>query len=212
MRMPRLSPRDRRAALLGAAVVGAALLQALVAAPFLGALAEARDALAAERALLARETELLASAAAYPGAFEAGAERLLAAAPRLMSGEDAGAGAAALAGYLRGTARMAPTHLVRLEPAPTREAGPGVRALPVAVAGEGDLEGILTFLHLLETGPKLLHLADLRLEAAPAPRGGAAYAAAGAYPLPAPGAEGPEVLSFRFTATAFTLAAAEEGP
>ena len=94
-----------------------------------------------------------------------------------MAGDDEGAAAAALAGYLRRTAQAAGANLTRVEPAAAAEAGSGVRALPVAVTGESDLEGLLTFLQLLESGPKLVHVRDLRLEAARARRARAARAA-----------------------------------
>lgn len=204
IRMPKLGARDRRAVLLGAAVLAPALAWAFAVRPYLEAVAEAGDRLAVERRLLRGELELVAAAPEYPKAFDAGAERLLAAAPRLMGGDDEGAAAAALAGYLRRTAQAGGANLTRVEPAAAAEAGAGVRALPVAVTGESDLEGLLTFLQMLESGPKLVHVRDLRLEAAasagPQP---AAYAATAYTPDPA---AQPEVITFRFTATAFTLA------
>jgi hypothetical protein len=210
MRMPRLEGRDRRAVLLGGAVVGPALLWVFALAPYLGAVRDASTRLETERLRLRGDLELLASASEYPKAFDAGAERLLAAAPRLMSGDDEGAAVAALAGYVRRMATAGGANLTRVEPQAPRQAGGGVRALPVGVTGETDLEGLLTFLQLLETGPKLLHVQELRMEAANAggaaqPAGGAAYLAAPATYAQDPGAQ-PEVITFHFTATAFTLA------
>lgn len=210
MRMPALGPRDRRAILIGAAVLAPAFAWTFAAAPYLSAVADARDRLELERRLLRGELELLASASAYPKAFDAGAERLLAAAPRLMAGDDEGAAAAALAGYVRRLARMGTANLTRVEPAPSYDAGGGVRALPAGVTGETDLEGLLTFLQLIESGPKLVHVQELRLEAASAPAGGGeAYGGAAAFYTPA--AAPPEVITFRFTAVAFTLAAPADG-
>jgi hypothetical protein len=210
MRMPKLEGRDRRAVLLGGAVLGPALLWVFAVAPYLAAVGEAADRLAAERRMLRGDLELLASASEYPKAFDAGAERLLAAAPRLMSGDDEGAAVAALAGYVRRMAQAGGANLTRVEPAAATDAGGGVRALPVGVTGETDLEGLLTFLQLLETGPKLLHVQELRIEAAAGASaqqaGGAAYLAAVPSYAQDPGAQ-PEVITFHFTATAFTLAA-----
>ena len=207
MRAPRLTPRDRRAVLIGAAVLVPGLLWSLVASPYLSAVADANERLAAERGLLRRELELLASASEYPKAFDAGAERLLKAAPRLMGGEDDGSASAAMAGYVRRLARMGGANLTRVEPAAAFDAGGGVRALPVAVTGETDLEGLLTFLQLIESGPKLVHVQELRLEAAGGPAPMAAYAAP--TPFYTPGNAQPEVITFRFTATAFTLASSK---
>jgi hypothetical protein len=104
---------------------------------------------------------------------------------------------------------MGGAHVTRVEPAASRDAGGGITALPVAVIGESDLEGLLTFLHMLETGPKLVNVDELKIESA---NGGAPVAAGAAYaatpfytPSGAPGGQ-PEVISFRFTATGFTLA------
>lgn len=203
MKRPTLSPRDRRALFFGACILVPSLLWTLAVAPYLDAVADARDRLATERGLLRREMQLLASGSGYPAAFDSGAARLLGAAPRLMGGADERAATATLAGSLRRLSTMGGANLTRVEPAAAFDAGGGVRGLPVGVAGESDLEGLLTLLQLLESGPKLVHVRELRLEAANAPVPmGAAYAAAPYYAASA----GPEVLTFRFTATAFTLA------
>jgi hypothetical protein len=207
MRMPKLGPRDRRAIRLGAAVLGPGLAWSLALSPYLTAAADARDQLAAERGLLRREQQLLASAPSYPGAFDDGAERLMRAAPRLMGGDDEGAAAAALAGYLRQAANAGGANLTRVEPAAAEDAGGGIRALPVAVTGETDLEGLLTLLQSLESGPKLVHVRELRLEAAAPPAPADAPAAVYTPYTAAATQQQPEVITFRFTATAFTLAA-----
>jgi Type II secretion system (T2SS), protein M len=206
-----LTPRDRRAVTWGGAVLVPALAWTLVVSPYLGALGEAKARLEQDRALLRREMELLAEAADYRRVFDDGAEKLLAAAPRLMGGDDDGAAGAAVAGYLRRLARMGGAHVTRVEPGPSRDAGGGVVALPVGVSGESDLEGLLTFLQMLEAGPKLVDVADLRIEAAGSAAAGAAPATAyGGQAFYTPGggtpAAQPEVITFRFTATGFTLA------
>lgn len=209
MRLPKLEGRDRRAVLLGGGILVPALLWVFVLAPYLTAVRDASARLETERQRLRGDLELLASASEYPRAFDAGAERLLTAAPRLMSGDDEGAAVAALAGYVRRMATAGGAALTRVEPAAPRDAGGGVRALPVGVTGETDLEGLLTFLQLLETGSKLLHVDELRMEAAntggAAQAGGASYRVAPATYAQDPGAQ-PEVITFHFTATAFTLA------
>jgi hypothetical protein len=67
---------------------------------------------------------------------------------------------------------------------------------------------VLTFLRLLETGPKLVQVRELRLESMSrgAPAAGASYATNAFIPATAP-PEGPAPISFRFVATGFTLAA-----
>jgi hypothetical protein len=202
MRIPALSPRDRRAVVAGLLLVAPALAWSRGALPWLRAVGDAREALAAERALLDRELRLLAGAERYPAAFQVGAERLLAEAPRLVGGADDGAASAALSGYVRTAAQEARVHLTRVEPAPSTDAGAGITALPLEVRGESDLEGILTLLHLLETGPKLVHVTALALEA-PERRAAAAPDPYGAFYAPvAPAAE---AIALRLRVTGFTL-------
>ncbi len=214
MKRPNLAPRDRRAIAWGGTILVPALAWTLVASPYLSALGEAKATLEQDRALLRREMELLAESAGYRRAFDDGAEKLLAAAPRLMGGDDDGAAGAAVAGYLRRLARMGGVHVTRLEPGPSRDAGGGVTALPVGVSGESDLEGLLTLLQMLEAGPKLVDVDELRIEAsgnvAASAAPGTAYGGQPFYtPVGVP-AEQPEVITFRFTATGFTLAQSGE--
>jgi hypothetical protein len=185
---PRLNARDRRAVVIGAMILAPGLAWAFGVRPYLDAVSETGDRVKTERALLERELALVASARRHPEEFRAGAERLLSEAPRLIGGGDDGAAAAALAGYLRRLAGMGGASLRSVEPATTRDAGAGLTALPVVVSGEADLQEVLTFLRLLETGPKLVQVRELRLEAM--------SREASAPPI-----------SFRFVATGFTLAA-----
>jgi hypothetical protein len=196
--------------LLGAAVLLPALLWTLALAPYLDALESRRARLAEGRRLLARELELLAQAKAFPRAFDQGARRILAAAPRLMGGDDDAEAGAAVAGYVRRLARMGGANVTRVDPAPVHDAGGGITALPVAVTGEADLEGVMSFLQMLETGPKLVRVDELKIEA----QGGPATAGASYSPTPffvAPGG-GSEVIRFSFTATGYTIATGRPVP
>jgi hypothetical protein len=206
----RLNARDRKAVLTGAMVLAPGLAWAFGVRPYLDAVADTSDRVKTERALLERELELVASARRHPEEFRAGAGQLLEAAPRLVGGGDDGAAAAALAGYLRRLAGMSGATLASVEPTSTRDAGGGVTALPVTLSGEADLEAVLSFLRLLETGPKLVQVRELRLESRSrgTPAAGAPYATGAVLPATA-AREGPESISFRFVATGFTLAAAD---
>jgi type II secretory pathway component PulM len=205
-----LSPRDRKAVLLGAAVLLPALLWTLALAPYLDALHDRRARLADERRLLARELELLAQARGFPRAFDQGARRILAVAPRLTGGDDDAAAGAAVASYVRRLAQLGGANVTRVDPAPVRDAGGGITALPVAVTGEADLEGLMSFLQMLETGPKLVRVDELKIEA----QDGPATAGASYSPTPffvAPGG-GSEVIRFNFTATGYTIATGRPVP
>ncbi|HEX8244132.1 MAG TPA: type II secretion system protein GspM [Longimicrobium sp.] len=206
----RLTPRDRNAITLGAAVLVPALAWTFAIAPYLHALQAARQKLDDERALLRRELVLLAEARSYPQTFADGARKLLAVAPRLAGGNDDAAAGAAVAGYVRRLAQMGGANVTRVDPGPARDAGGGITALPVAVIGEADLEGVMTFLQMLETGPKLVRVDELRIEAQDGPvTAGASYS-----PTPffvAPGG-GSEVIRFSFTATGYSLATGKPVP
>lgn len=218
MRMPNLSARDRRAVVMGAMLLAPAVAWSQGVMPYLRAVRQAQGELRRERGLLERELRVLAGSGRYPAEFGAGAERLLAEVPRLIGGGDDGAASAALAGYVRGVAQAARVQLSRVEPASSGDAGGGVTSLPLEVSGEGDIEGVMTLLHLLETGPKLVHVTGMTLET-----GEPAASAAGLSPpdpsqssflsgvMPTPVAV-PETIGFRLRITGFTLAEGTELP
>ena len=218
MRMPNLSARDRRAVAMGAMLLVPAVAWSQGVMPYLRAVREAQGELRRERGLLERELQVLAGAGRYPAEFGAGADRLLAEVPRLIGGGDDGAASAALAGYVRGVAQAARVQLSRVEPASSADAGGGVTSLPLEVSGEGDIEGIMTLLHLLETGPKLVHVTGMTLETGEPPASAAGVSApdpsqanflSGAMPAPA---AVPETIGFRLRVTGFTLAEGTELP
>lgn len=198
MPRPSLAPRDRRALLVGGPVLAAGLAWVLGVAPALGALQRATAQLAAERDLLERETALLAAVPRFEAARAAGSAQLLQAARRLFGGADERVAGTDLAQYLQAGASASRVLLTRVDPAPPREAGPGLLALALRVQGESDLQGVLTLLYSLESGLRLVRIDDLRLQA---PRGRTAAAA-----------DAPEVLHVQFTATGYMLAQPADRP
>lgn len=196
-RFPTLGDRDRRALLLGLAVLAPALIWALVLSPYLGAVRTAGERVVGERELLRRELELLARAAEYPLAFEQGSARLLEAARTTFAGDNPAMASAALAQYVQAEARASRVLLTRLEPLPAEEAGPDLISLPLRVHGETDLEGLLTLLQTLERGSKLVRVDDLRIQGVRT----AAAAVDGDF----------EVLSFEFVCTGFAFESSNTG-
>lgn len=191
-----MSGRDRRALLLGSLLLIPGFFWILIARPYMRALDNVSVRLAAEQDLLARERSVLAAADRYPTEIERGAERLLEAASRLFGGASSGVASAHLARYLQELAQGGPALLTRLEPVAEEPAGTGLLALPLHVLGESDLEGLLTLLHSLESGPKLVRVDDLKIR--------------GVRNATRTGAEEAEVLSFEFKATGFMLTEPEE--
>lgn len=189
--MPALSPRDRRALLLGGLVLVPALFWSAAGAPYVRATRAAVDRLAAERDLLERERDLIATARAWEIALEGGSQRLLDVAPRLFGGTAAAAGAA-LAEHLQRSARAARARLSRLQPVEAGSVGAGLVPVPLRVSGESDLEGVISLLYLLEAGEKLVRVDALRIQRARTTGNPSSK-------------ESVEVLSFELIATGFTL-------
>ena len=126
--------------------------------PYGVALGEARDRLASERALLARERGAVAMARRNPELQHLTDSALRAMEPRLFEGTDDVIASSDLAAYVGELARA---HHVWVQDAATRTASsatPGVRSLHVELRGESDLRGIIAFLDALEHGDKLVRI------------------------------------------------------
>lgn len=196
MRIPVLSPRDRRAVLLGALFLLPAAGWFWIARPFVRSLDQASARLSTERELLSREEALIAQAVTFPAAWEQGSERLVEVAPRLFVGDNPAVASAELAHYLQAGAQSSRVLLTQIEPGTPEEAGTGLIAVPLHVEGETDLEGLLSMLHGLEAGVRLVRVEDLTVQ--------------GLRTTAAISPEEPQVLSFSFRATGFALSGVEE--
>jgi hypothetical protein len=178
-----LSPRDRRAVLLGLAVLLPALLWVAAVRPYRAALEDVRERTAAEQALLQRERALIATNAA-PGALaelEARAER---AALRLVSAANVPLAEAEVIGFLQELAQLSRVLLQELrgvEPRRTQAAAASAAAsatpaalqpIRLALRGESDLEGVMMFLQRIEASPLLLRVTELSIEPQRDGRGG----------------------------------------
>jgi hypothetical protein len=165
-----LSARDRRAIIIGLAVLLPALLYVAAVRPYRTALNDLRDRAATERALLSREEALIAAAASLPAQLDAAAERDRLATSRLVTAPNLPLAEAELTGMLASIASLSRVLLQDMravEPRPRTGdvvAWSTIRPLRLAVRGESDLEGVLTFLHRLEDSPLLLRIVELSIE------------------------------------------------
>lgn len=189
--MSALTSRDRRALRVGLLVLLPALALGLLVRPYLAAVDDARDRLAGERALLARERSLLDAAGAYGLAASAADEGLASRAPRLFRGDPMLA-AGELVRYIADAAASSSVLLEATETRGAADAGPGVVAVRVQIRAAGDIEGVLRFLRRVEDGPRLVHVEKLSLERRESYRSDAA--------------EDVQVLALAATLTGFTLA------
>lgn len=173
IRLPSLASRDRRALLLGAAVVLPVFFASFVVLPWMHRVTARRAAVERERTLLARERALVASAP-HDRVLLAEARRALdAAAPRLFDGSEAVTASAELARYVGALATDNALVLDRSESvlddrgSASDAAGSRshVRAdsldrpLRVAIQAHGDAQSIVDFLRAGESGPR-----DIRFE------------------------------------------------
>ena len=193
MRLPTLASGDRRALTIGSAIAAPLVLWMLVVTPYLHAVDETRSSLERNRDLLARERQLVAGAKRYPALLEQGQARLATVVSRLFAGANEAALVSALASHLRQHARSSRVLLSELKSTPADSTVDNLTPVAMSISGESDLEGLLTFLHSLESGEKLVHVDQLEIESSQ--RGEAV---------------GPEVLSFQLVARGFALKGTRE--
>lgn len=163
----RLSARDRRALTVGLALVVPALLWVAGVRPYRASLADTRDQVAAEGTLLERERELLGSAPVIRRALRKARARADEAERRLVSAANTALAEAELIDYLETVAALSRVLLEEVRTvAPGRDevAPEGLQPVRLAVRGESDLEGVLTFLETIETNPLLLRIGGLTIQ------------------------------------------------
>jgi type II secretory pathway component PulM len=164
MNISSMNPRDRRAVLLGAVILVPSLLYVFGVQPYLRALSSTRSHIADERELLVRERGVAAHLPSLPHEKAAASQRLSQEAARLFGADDQLVATGDLAEYI---AKVAGHNGVSLEQTETRAPHPvitGLEALQVEVRAISDVDGMLQFLHELETGNKLIRIGRLSLE------------------------------------------------
>lgn len=162
-----LADRDRRAVLLGAAVLLPAILYLAVGRPYRAQLLDLRDRIAAERALLERESALVQAADALPDQASDLGTRFRRAEARLVRAANVPLAEAELTAVLEETALVSRVLLQEMRTLDLQRDTAGhsvVRPLRLSVRGESDLEGVLTYLHRLENNPLLLRIIELSIE------------------------------------------------
>ncbi len=165
--LDRLAPGDRRAILLGLGVMVSAVVILFGVRPIYGALTDARERLAAERGVLAREIQLIESAAVLPQHIEEALRKTAAVDLRLLEAPSRILAEGQLTDLLESSAVLSRVLLREIEsiaPARGTEPPPGTETLRLSVSGEIDLEGVLTFLDTMESGLLLVRVTGLALE------------------------------------------------
>lgn len=160
-----MTPRDRRALILGAGAVLSAVV-ALRVLPWAVRSVIALRAEAAERVeMLARADEVLAGAPAVRDSLARAFGEVVALAPRLVDGHTAAEAQASLAGLVSLAASGHRLRVMRLDPLPDSVAGAFGRVALHAEL-EGDVAGLTRFLKAIEVGDPLLTIPVLSIQAA----------------------------------------------
>ncbi len=171
--LARISAKDRRALLLGAAVAGSALVIAFGVRPFVRALEATREELQWQRDLLGRERSAVSASKRYPGILESRQNDLTRESAPLFDGADDLSATSDLSDQISQTALTNRVLIQQIETRNSEAINDGLFAVSIDLRGEGDFEGILHFLDSLEKGKKLIRVSRLVLEQAtrPGPEG-----------------------------------------
>lgn len=161
MKWATMSSRDRRAVLLGTAVLLPALAFIWGVRPYINALDDARSELTAQRNALAREQAAVTSAKENPRLRQLADSAMQAMQPKLFSGRDDVMASALLASYVGDLAAKARVWLQDANTRPAVLGKDGVRALQVDIRGQSDLRGTMRFLQALQRGSKLIRVDKL---------------------------------------------------
>lgn len=161
-----MSPKDRRAIVMGAVIVLPALIFIWGVRPYRAAMAATRDELETASLALSREKAAVAQRAA-PVSQRSADSALAMAAPRLFEGRDDAIASAQLAAYLGNVARRSRVLMQDANTRPSTTSPEGIRTLRVEVRAESDIQGVATFLHNLESGQKLVRVDRLEISRVP---------------------------------------------
>ncbi len=155
MKKPSLTGRDRRALLLGAAIVAAVWLATQGVPRLVRGYQSLRARSESSVRRLAAAREVLADAPLTRDSLGARAQRLVGWAPRLIAGTTRAEAAADLSSLVTGLAARDRVRVVRMTPLPD-SAGALFARVGLRIEVTGDITGIGSWLSALEEGDRLL--------------------------------------------------------
>jgi type II secretory pathway component PulM len=160
-----MTPRDRRALLLGGLAIAGAVL-GLRVLPWAVRRATEAEAVLRERAtLLARTREELASLPTLRDSAAVLSQALVALAPQVLSGSTPAEAGADLSGRMNLAASRAPAKVERLDPLPDSSGNGRLGRVRVHAALETDVRGLIALIRAIDAGDEVLKLDELRVEA-----------------------------------------------
>lgn len=157
----RLAPKDRRAVLVGAAILVPVLAFSLAGKPYFHGRAALAEQIHEQEELLRREFALVQSVSSLSGGLTDATRALADARPRLFPARDPLAATAILVSSVSEHARQQGVLIEAIESRPAESLPDGLMAVQVDMHGRGDLEGLLRWLDAIETGPRLLRVEQL---------------------------------------------------
>jgi len=160
-----VTPRDRRALLLGGIAIAGAVL-GLRVVPWGVRRVIAVNATLHERAtLLARTREEIASLPLLRDSAAVLSQALVALAPQVLSGATPAEAGADLSGRMNLVAARAPAKLERLDPLPDSSSTGRLGRVRVHAALETDVRGLIALIRAIDAADEVLTLDELRVEA-----------------------------------------------
>lgn len=190
-----MTARDRRALVMGAVVISAAVVGLRVAPWAVRSAVTARAELRERAALLARAREEIADAPLLRDSAAVLTRALVGLAPQLLAGGTAAEAGADLSARVNLAASRAPGKLERVDGLADSVAAGRLGRARVRAALETDVRGLVAFLRAIEAGDPVLAVEDLRVVA----------------PDPGSADRVPEVLKVEVTVTGWYLNDGEGG-
>jgi hypothetical protein len=132
--------------------------------PYVELLSRRSDDLATQQGLLSRELQVLRERGDYERHHVQALRLLTETEEQLFLSPDEVSASAALTHYVTEHARRAVVQLHQMQTLPVVSLSEEIVAVEVEIRGESDFEGVLTFLHGLEFGDKLVTIPVVRIE------------------------------------------------
>ena len=184
-----MTPRDRRALLVGGIAVVAAVLGLRVLPWAVRRVTTAHAVLRERATLLARTRDEMATLPELRDSAAVLSQALVALAPQVLSGSTAAEAGADLSGRMNLAASRAPAKVERIDPLPDSSGDERLGRVRVHAALETDVRGLIALIRAIDTGDEVLKLDELRVEA----------------PEPGTVQRGPEILKVEITVSGWYI-------
>ena len=190
-----MTPRDRRALLVGGTAIALAVLGLRVLPWAARRVTEAHAVLRERATLLARTREEMAALPRLRDSAAVLSQALIALAPQVLSGSTPTEAGADLSGRMNLAASRAPARIERIDPLPDSSGDGRLGRVRVHASLETDVRGLVALLRAVDAGDEVLKLDELRVQA----------------PEPGSAKRGPEILKIEITVSGWYIKPRETG-